>query len=77
MVKESTRRPIFNIVIVPVIVKEPFTMTGNITMLNIDLLVGSFTMTGTITMLNIGHLVGSFTMTGTITMLNIENQQEG
>ena len=35
-------------------------MTGNITMLNNDLLVGSFTMTGNITMLNIGLLVGSF-----------------
>jgi hypothetical protein len=29
-------------------------MTGNMTMLNIGLLVGSFTMTGNITMLNIG-----------------------
>jgi hypothetical protein len=29
-------------------------MTGNMTMLNIGLLVGSLTMTGNITMLNIG-----------------------
>ena len=32
-------------------------MTGNITMLNIDLLVGSFTMTGNITMLKLAFLL--------------------
>jgi hypothetical protein len=32
-------------------------MTGNITVLNIGLLVGYFTMTGNITMLNIGLVI--------------------